>query len=96
MKPILAFLAIAGLATGAMAQSGPTTLNMTCAQARGIVASQGAVVLRTGPTTYDRYVRASSFCAPGETVHPAWIRTADAAQWPVGGVCRSVDLENGR
>jgi hypothetical protein len=96
MKPILVFLAIAGLATGAMAQSGPTTLNMTCAQTRGIVASQGAVVLRTGPTTFDRYVRASSFCAHGEAAHTAWIRTADAAQCPVGGVCRSVDLENGR
>ena len=96
MKPILVFPALAGLATGAMAQSGPTTLNMTCAQARGIVASQGAFVLRTGPMTYDRYVRASSFCALGETVHPAWIRTADAAQCSVGGVCRSVDLENGR
>ena len=96
MKPILVFLAIVGMSTGAMAQSGPTALNMTCAQARGIVASQGAAVLRTGSTTYDRYVRASSFCALGETVHPAWIRTADAAQCPVGGVCRSVDLENGR
>ena len=96
MKPILVFLAVVGMSTGAMAQSEPTTLNMTCAQARGIVASQGAAVLRTGLTTYDRYVRASNFCAFGETVHPAWIRTADAAQCPVGGVCRSVDLENGR
>lgn len=96
MRPILLFLAIAGTATGAMAQPGPTTLTMTCAQARRIVASQGAVVLRTGSTTYDRYVQGSSFCALGETVHPAWIRTADAAQCPVGGVCRSVDLENGR
>lgn len=95
MKPILGFLAIAGLATGAVAQSGPTTLNMTCAQARGIVASQGAVVLHTGPTTYDRYLRASTLCVLGETLHPAWIRTADAAQCPVGGVCRPVDLENG-
>ncbi len=95
MRPILLFLAIAGMAAGAMAQPGLTTLNMTCAQARGIVASQGAVVLRTGPTTYDHYVRGSSFCAPGERVHPGWGRTADATQCPVGGVCRSVDLENG-
>jgi hypothetical protein len=94
MTFIYLFLAIAGLATGAMAQS--TTLNMTCAQARGIVVSQGAVVLRTGPTTYDRYVRASSFCARGETVSPAWIRTTDAAQCPVGGVCRQADLDNGQ
>jgi hypothetical protein len=96
MKPIFVFLAMASLSTGAMAQSGPTTLNMTCAQARGIVASQGAVVLRTGPNTYDRYVRGSSFCARGETVHPVWVRTADAAQCPIGGVCRSVEIDIGQ
>jgi hypothetical protein len=75
MKLTLLFLAIAGMASGAMAQSGPTTLNMICAQARGMVASQGAVALHTGPATYDRYVRGSSLCAIGEAVHPAWIRT---------------------
>jgi hypothetical protein len=96
MKPILVLLAIAGMSTGAIAQSGPTTLNMTCAQARGIVASQDTVMLRTEPTTYDRYVRGSSFCALGETVHPAWIRTADAAQCPVGGICRSGEIDIGR
>jgi hypothetical protein len=69
---------------------------MTCAQARRIVASQGAAVLRTGPATYDRYVRDGSFCALQETARPAWVRTADVAQCPVGGVCRSVEIDNGR
>ena len=96
MRPLLVSVVIAGFATGALAQSGPTTLAMTCAQARGIVASQGAAVLRTGPTTYDRYVRDARFCALQETVHPAWVRTADTVQCPVGGVCRSVDIDNGR
>ena len=96
MKPILVLIAVVGLVTGAMAQTGATTLNMTCAAARGIVASQGAVVLRTGPMTYDRYVRDASFCALQETVRPAWVRMADAAQCPVGGVCRSVEIDNGR
>jgi hypothetical protein len=96
MKPVLVAMAIGCLATGALAQSGPTTLDMTCAQARRIVASQGAVVLRTGPVTYDRYVRDGSFCALQETARPAWVRTADAAQCPIGGVCRSPDVENGR
>ncbi|MEE1609814.1 hypothetical protein [Microvirga sp. CF3016] len=96
MKPLLVSVAIAGFATGSLAQSGPTTLGMTCAQARGIVASRGAAVLRTGPATYDRYVRDGSFCALQETARPAWVRTADVAQCPVGGVCRSVDIDNGR
>jgi hypothetical protein len=94
MKALLMSVAIAGFATGSLAQSGPTTLAMTCAQAAGIVASQGAVVLRTGSTTYDRYVRDGSFCALQETARPAWVKTADIAQCPIGGVCRSVDRDN--
>ncbi len=93
MKAILVPLVIAGFSTGAMAQSGPTTLNMTCAQAAGLVASRGAVVLRTGPITYDRYVRDSSFCPYPDSARPAWVRTADTAQCPIGGVCRSQEVE---
>ena len=96
MKPLFVSVAIAGLATGATAQSGPTTLGMTCAQAKGIVASRGAAVLRTGPMTYDRYVRDGRFCARQETATPAWVRTADVAQCPIGGVCRSVEIGNER
>jgi hypothetical protein len=96
MRTFIVALAIAGLTTGALAQPDGTTLTMTCAQARGLVASQGAVVLRTSPTTYDRYVRDASFCPVQQMVRPAWIRTADAVQCPVGGVCRSVEIDNGR
>jgi hypothetical protein len=96
MRSLLVSAAIAGFATGAIAQSGSTTLAMTCAQARGIVASRGAAVLRTGPATYDRYVRDGSFCVLMETARPAWVRTADVAQCPVGSVCRSIEIDNGR
>ncbi len=41
--------------------TGGMTRDMGCDQAAGLVAKQGAVVLRTGPTTYDRYIRHSSF-----------------------------------
>ena len=95
IKPTLIAIAIAGLATGAQAQSGPATLSMTCAQARGAVASQGAVVLRPGATTYDRYVRDSSFCVLQETAWPAWVWTADIAQYPVR-TCRPSDVVYGR
>ena len=63
MNPTLLAAAIPGMATGAHAQAGPTTVTLTFAQTRGTVTAQGAVVLRTGATTYDRYVRDSSFCA---------------------------------
>jgi hypothetical protein len=88
MKPFLAFLIITTVATGAMGQAGRAIRDMTCAQAAGIVASQGAVVLYTGPTTFDRYVRDSSFCARGETAQYAWVRTSDVAQCLIGGTCQ--------
>jgi hypothetical protein len=96
MRPILVPVVIASLTTGAISQPGPTILAMTCAKARGIVSSQGAVVLRTGPTTYDRYVRDGSFCALQEMAQPNWVRTADVAQCPIGGICRSPEIDNGR
>jgi hypothetical protein len=77
-----------------MAQSGATTLSMTCAAAKGMVASRGAVVLRTGPVTYDRYVRDGSFCERQETAQPTWVKTSDTVQCPIGAVCRSIEISN--
>ena len=93
MRTIIMVIVISSLSTGAAAQVGATTLNMTCAQATRLVASRGAVVLRTGPTTYDRYVRDSSFCAVQESARPDWVRTADVSQCPVGGVCRMREID---
>lgn len=81
----------------AAAQPAPVvTQAMTCAEARGLVAAQGAAVLHTGPGTYDRFVRDSSFCPHPLTARTAFARTADAAQCPVGGVCRDTTIENGQ
>jgi hypothetical protein len=68
MKSILVALAMAGIPTAVMAQS--------------------------GPTTYDCYVRDGSFRALQDTARPAWVRTADSTPCPVGGVCRSVEIDN--
>ena len=68
-------------------QSHPSTLRMSCAQARGIVAAQKAIVLSTGPFTYDRYVGSYGYCERGETIDPAWVPTADTAQCPIGYRC---------
>ncbi len=96
MKRVLVFLAATAVASGALAQSDPTTQTMTCAQARGLVASQGAVVLRTGPGGYDRFVRDSSFCIALTRAEPAWVRTADVAQCPIGGRCVPAEIDNGQ
>ena len=48
---VAAILIIASTSADAWAQSHPLTLRMSCAQAQGLVASQRAIVLNTGPFT---------------------------------------------
>jgi hypothetical protein len=89
----IVFLALLGMAATAQAQPRVSTLNLSCRQGRAVVMSQGAVVLSTGPNTYDRFVSSPAFCAPGETTELVWVRTADTAQCPIGYRCRSTELE---
>jgi hypothetical protein len=81
MKRLLALLLMA--ASPATAQVGPMTQTMTCAQARGLVAVRGAVVLSTSRTTYDRFVAHGGFCQPDEWAAPAWVPTRDTPQCPI-------------
>lgn len=91
MKTLIIALAFASTPAFAM----PSTLNMTCAQAANLVASHGAIVLRTGAYTYDRYVAHQGFCALGETTKPAWVPTADSAQCFIGYYCGQRNDGNG-
>ena len=77
----------------AFAQARPMTPGMDCAAARQLVGRAGAIVLGTGPNTYDRYVRDRSFCQIAEILDPAWVPTRDVAQCPVGYRCRSGALD---
>ncbi|WP_262032595.1 hypothetical protein, partial [Microvirga sp. Mcv34] len=72
------------LATGSLAQENSLTPAMSCRQARGLVASRGAVVLGIGPDTYDRYVSGQQFCQIGERAQPVWVPTADVRQCFIG------------
>ena len=69
----------------------PSSLSMSCGEARAIVASHGAIVLSTGPHTYDRYVAAPGFCPLGNWAERATVPTADARQCPLGYICQSGD-----
>lgn len=84
---LLAALALLLVGPEAVAQSNPSTLQMSCAQVRGLIAARGAIVLNTGPTTYERFVGGYGYCVLGETPQPAWAPTADTAQCPVGYRC---------
>jgi hypothetical protein len=92
MGKLILSLVLIGVTTGALAQSRPNTERMSCGQAQGLVATQGAVVLYSGPYTYDRFVRDSTFCPRPDRTDPAWISTADTAQCFVGYRCVSRPL----
>jgi hypothetical protein len=78
---------IALVATGAAAQPRPSTLAMSCGQARALVASRGAIVLGTGAHTYDRYVVHTGFCPHDQTTEPAFEPTRDNPQCYIGNRC---------
>jgi hypothetical protein len=79
--------ALPGLAA---AQGRPNSANMTCAQTAGVVASQGAAVIATGPKIYDRYVVSRAFCTPSETTEPAWVATGDQPRCFIGYTCKEL------
>ena len=80
---------LVGIPELSLAQPRPSTLSMSCHQARALVASRGAVVLSTGRYTYDRYVAHAGFCEIEQTTEPAFEPTADHPQCPIGNRCRS-------
>ncbi|RDI61188.1 hypothetical protein DES45_102583 [Microvirga subterranea] len=91
--PVVLFIA-AGSA--ALAQAPHTAQAMPCREIVSIIASQGAVVLRTGPNTYDRFVGGPGGCPLNQFTEPAWIKSADRAQCFIGYRCRDTDLDNGQ
>ncbi|MCJ2129408.1 hypothetical protein [Methylobacterium sp. E-045] len=70
------------------AQERPATPAMLCADAAALVNRVGAIVMTTGPITYDRIVRDGGFCPLPEAPKPAYELTRDVAQCFVGYVCR--------
>jgi hypothetical protein len=95
MERMCAAIGFIGIGSGAMAQSHPLTTAMACHQAQGLVAAQGAVVLNTSATTYDRYVASGAYCGLGEVPGPGWARTKDVFQCLVGSRCGSVSRGSG-
>jgi len=91
MRRVVLVLSACVFVSSVQAQSRPSTPNMTCNQARQLVASRGAVVLGTGTYTYDRYVLDLRFCEINETIQPAYVPTRDTPQCPVGYLCRDPD-----
>ncbi len=88
MKSVLMLSLFLSLASTASAQTQLDGRSLTCAQIATTVRNRGAVVISTGPYTYDRYVNSGEFCVRPEIPVPTWISTIDAPQCLVGYICR--------
>ncbi|MCJ2079749.1 hypothetical protein [Methylobacterium sp. J-090] len=74
-------------ASAAVAQARLATPDMTCAEAAGLVTRTGAIVLTTGPFTYDRFVRDGGFCPLPTVPKPAFELTRDVPRCFLGYTC---------
>ncbi len=84
------WVAVLAVASGnAFAQGRPSTLDMSCADARALVASKSAVVLGTGGRTFDRFFATRLFCSvlDEEAVARA-VPTSDNPMCQVGYTCQ--------
>ena len=94
MWMVVLALVAALIPTCAWAQARPSTVTMACAQAARLVTSQGAIVLGTGGSTFDRFVTDRRFCAINQATDPAWVPAADNPQCFVGYRCKEPTSEH--
>lgn len=83
---IVGLMLVAG-AVSAAAQSRLDTRKMVCQQAINTVINRGAVVMTTGPGTYERIVADERFCLMGESAERAFAQTRDTPRCFVGYYC---------
>ena len=90
-RPIFRTLVTAALVAAAgTAFARPDTRSMTCEQTQRLIIRSGAVVLTTGPHTYDRYVSGYGYCSRPEAPVRTYVRTKDYSDCPVYN-CQRVD-----
>lgn len=73
---------------GVASQGRPNTPQMTCAAAQKLVLTHGAIVMGTGPSTYERFVRDLGQCTQNDSLHPQFAPTIDHPECGVGFICR--------
>ena len=96
MRPTLFATAVLLVSSGqGFGQPRPAMPEMICAEAAGLVARTGAIVLTTGPFTYARFVRDGGFCPLPEVPKPALEATRDVPRCFVGYTCHDRFTEGG-
>jgi hypothetical protein len=98
MKAILAAAGFSAALLGAApvaAQEGlPDVRTMTCGQVQSFIKARRAVVMRTGPTTYDRFVSEDILCRPDAYGAPDFERTLDNSRCMIGYYCHQYEENN--
>jgi hypothetical protein len=80
--------AIAMALAGAMeAQARPDTRTMTCPQAKAFVKQNKAIVMSTGPSTYERIVIGQGLCSSTQIAKLIVAPTVDERKCRVGYTC---------
>ncbi len=80
---------VLGLAA-APAAARPDTRTMTCQYAQAFVQQHRAVVMSTGPHTYERFVAQSvGYCGPQESTRLLTAPTLDSPNCRVGYICET-------
>ena len=88
MSRLVGLVLLAAFAVPSLADARPSTTTMSCGQAAATVAKAGAIVLTTGPNTYERFVASNAQCLPGEITEAAQAPTTDSEDCTVGYVCK--------
>lgn len=71
------FVSVAASGPAAAQSARPNSTTMTCAQVQALIDRSGALLLSTGPHTFDRYVANASQCARGEYLRRDYVPTRD-------------------
>jgi CHASE1-domain containing sensor protein len=94
---VVALILVAATVSSARAQEGlPNSTAMTCGQARSFIKARHAVVMATGPITYDRFVSEDILCRPDASAAPAFEPTLDNRQCMIGYYCKEIELNGSR
>ena len=83
----LAGATILALAPVALAAR-PDTRAYTCDQGRSLIAQSGAIVMTTGPNTYERIVHNRGFCSPDQEQVTEIVPASDDPRCRIGYTCR--------
>ncbi len=77
ISKIVPAMLLAGLTLPSIAEARPDVRSMTCKQLQAFVMKNGAVVMNTGPRTYNRFVYHRGFCLYSERAGTAWVDASD-------------------